>query len=69
MVNEYESHIVARNQPGSSAYSKTDCSIFIRAPRQGISSRIEKFFNQTINGGSHGRIEATIIGSPEREII
>ncbi|CAF0814387.1 unnamed protein product [Rotaria sordida] len=66
---EYEFRVAARNQAGLSAYSQTERSIIIRAPRQGIAPRIEKFSNQTVNGGSQGRIEATIIGSPEPEII
>ncbi|CAF4929782.1 unnamed protein product, partial [Rotaria sp. Silwood1] len=66
---EYEFRVAARNQAGLSAYSQTERSVVIRAPRQGISPRIEKFSNQTMNGGSQGRIEATIIGSPEPEII
>ncbi|UJR23285.1 hypothetical protein I4U23_026301 [Adineta vaga] len=66
---EYEFRIAARNQAGQSAYSQTDRAIHIRAPRQGIAPRIEKLLNQTITGGSQGRVEATITGSPEPEII
>ena len=66
---EYEFRIAARNQAGYSAYSQTDRSIVIRQPRQGIAPRIEKLINQTVTGGSQGRIEATIIGAPEPEII
>jgi hypothetical protein len=66
---EYEFRVAARNQAGVSAYSQTDRSILIRQPRQGIAPRIEKLPNQIATGGSQGRIEATIIGAPEPEII
>ncbi|CAF3878648.1 unnamed protein product, partial [Adineta steineri] len=66
---EYEFRVAARNQAGLSAYSQTDRSVYIRTPRQGIAPHIEKFPNQTITAGSQGRIEATITGSPEPEII
>jgi titin len=66
---EYEFRVAARNQAGLSAYSQTDRSIHIRAPRQGIAPRIEKLSNQTVTGGSQGRIDAIIIGAPEPEII
>ncbi len=66
---EYEFRVAARNQAGLSAYSQTDRSITIRAPRQGIAPRIEKLLNQTATGGSQGRIEAIIIGAPEPEVI
>ena len=66
---EYEFRVAARNQAGLSAYSQTDRSVLIRAPRRGIAPHIEKLPNQTVNGGSQGRIEATISGSPEPEII
>lgn len=66
---EYEFRIAARNQAGLSAYSQTDRSILIRQPRQGVAPRIEKLINQTATGGSQGRLEATIIGAPEPEVI
>ena len=66
---EYEFRVAARNKAGLSAYSQTDRPIVIRAPRQGIAPRIEKFVNQTASGGTQGRIEATIIGAPEPEVI
>jgi titin len=66
---EYEFRIAARNQAGLSAYSQTDRSIHIRAPRQGIAPRIEKLLNQTVTGGTQGRIDAVIIGAPEPEVI
>lgn len=66
---EYEFRVAARNQAGLSAYSQTDRSILIRAPRQGVAPQIEKLINHTLTGGSQGRIEAIIIGTPEPEII
>lgn len=66
---EYEFRVAARNQAGLSAYSQTDRPVIIRAPRQSIAPRIEKFVNQTASGGSQGRIEATIIGAPEPEVL
>ena len=66
---EYEFRIAARNQAGLSAYSQTDRAVRIRQPRQGVAPKIEKLNNQTVSGGSQGRIEATIVGSPEPEII
>ena len=66
---EYEFRVAARNQAGLSAYSQTDRPITIRAPRQGIAPRIEKLPNQTVTGGSQGRIDAIIIGAPEPEVI
>jgi len=66
---EYDFRIAARNLAGLSAYSQTDRSIAIRAPRPSIAPRIEKLLNQTATGGSQGRIDATIIGAPEPEVI
>lgn len=66
---EYEFRISARNQAGFSPYSQTDRPVHIRQPRQGVAPVIEKLHNQTISGTAQGRIEATILGSPEPEII
>ena len=66
---DYEFRVAARNQAGPSAYSQTDRSVVIRQPRQGIAPHIEKLLNQVATGGSQGRIEATITGAPEPEII
>ena len=66
---EYEFRIAARNQAGLSAYSQTDRSVHIRAPRQSVAPRIEKLLNQTVTGGAQGRIDAVIIGAPEPEVI
>ncbi|CAF3389468.1 unnamed protein product [Rotaria socialis] len=66
---EYEFRVAARNKAGLSAYSQTDRNILIRAPRQGVAPQIEKLISQTLNGGTQGRLEATVTGSPEPEII